>query len=177
MQDFGTPMSIWVNRVTLTVRHSLPIFTAKRTFSEWAGTSQRCQDRTLLLLLTSLQWVAGPASFRPASVCQGRVQLFGSWNRAHFLHAHRRAAGTASIRRRHQAKDSSCQSWLELQVRLGRTPRRKILIASRPRLKGADVRFCIFMSSRPKLAHSSGYYCPWPLTPTGRESAGRSMCK
>jgi hypothetical protein len=22
---------------------------------------------------------------------------------------------------------------------------------------------CIFMSSRPKLAHSSGHYCPWPL--------------
>ena len=42
----------------------------------------------MLLLLTSLQWVAGPASFRPASVCQGRVQLFGSGNRAHFLHAH-----------------------------------------------------------------------------------------
>ena len=36
-------------------------------------------------------------------------------------------------------------------------------IASGPLLKGADARFCIFMSSRPKLAHSSGYRRSWPL--------------
>ena len=36
-------------------------------------------------------------------------------------------------------------------------------IASGPRLKKADARFCIFMSSRPKLAHSSGYRRSWPL--------------
>ena len=34
------------HRVTLTLRRSLPVFLSKRTISEVAGMSQRCQQRT-----------------------------------------------------------------------------------------------------------------------------------
>jgi hypothetical protein len=37
----------WVNRVTLTLRQSHPVFLSKRTISEMADMSQRCQQRTL----------------------------------------------------------------------------------------------------------------------------------
>jgi hypothetical protein len=36
----------WVNRVTLTLRQSLPVFLSKRTISEMADMSQRCQFPT-----------------------------------------------------------------------------------------------------------------------------------
>jgi len=36
---------IWVNRVTLTLRRSLPLYPDKQTFSESVGMSQRCQRR------------------------------------------------------------------------------------------------------------------------------------
>ena len=47
LQPVGrSPMSTWVNRVTLTVRRLLPVFPDKRTFPESLGMSQRCQNRT-----------------------------------------------------------------------------------------------------------------------------------
>jgi hypothetical protein len=38
----GSFHTVWVNRVTLTLRQSLPVFLSKRTISEMADMSQRC---------------------------------------------------------------------------------------------------------------------------------------
>jgi len=43
-------LPVWVLRVTLTVRRSLPVFPDKQTFSESVGTSQRCQYRNSLAI-------------------------------------------------------------------------------------------------------------------------------
>ena len=69
-------------------------------------------------------------------VRQGRIQLFGFWNQAHFLHQHRRGADTASIRRGHRTKDLYRQSGPELQVQLGRAGRCEILSAPSPETIG-----------------------------------------
>src|SRR5258708_3819150 len=50
-QNYRTPYSHckypgWVIRVVLTARRSLPVFLSKRTISEVAGMSQRCQQPT-----------------------------------------------------------------------------------------------------------------------------------
>src|ERR1700730_3968516 len=51
LQPVGrSPMSTWVNRVTLPVRRLLPVFPPKPTLPESLGISQRCQ-RTLMSLV------------------------------------------------------------------------------------------------------------------------------
>jgi hypothetical protein len=37
---------LWVNRVSLTVRRSLPVFSYEQTSAGSVGTSQRCQEAT-----------------------------------------------------------------------------------------------------------------------------------
>jgi hypothetical protein len=44
--DHPCPNFLWVNRVVLTVRRSLPVFPHEQTSSERSGMSQRCQQAT-----------------------------------------------------------------------------------------------------------------------------------
>src|SRR5229473_2503190 len=53
---------IWVNRVVLTVRCSLPVYPDERTSSEPVGMSQRCQQRTLFPCLNGLEHPSAPSA-------------------------------------------------------------------------------------------------------------------
>ena len=52
-----------------------------------------------MLLLTSSQWIAGPASFRPPAFLSGRSASIWTLEPNPLSHDHRRAAGIPSIRR------------------------------------------------------------------------------